>query len=144
MISHQFSLRLTDRSRPWGGTAISAVRGVRSVWSAGYGPLRVEHDAAARLQGARLDSRFLPFSTLPRWFRRPVLLSGARPPRDRRRGECADDGDRGVDRTLYPVLRRARAVRAGALRHQRDTEDGRRRPRELEREVEAARRDYRC
>ena len=150
MISHEFSSRMASRSTLWGGTTIPGVPvrsrgagGVRSAWSAGYGPLRVEHDAAARLQGARLDPRFLPLGARPRRFRRPLLLSGAGSPRDRRRRECADGGDRGVDRTLFPVFGAARTVRAGALRHQRDAEDRRRRPRELERELEAACGNYR-
>src|SRR5208282_466806 len=145
MISHDFSSRMPDRSKPWGSTAIprigvrSAVaRCVRSVWSAGYGPLRVEHDAAARLQRARLDSRFLPLGTRSRWFRRPLLLSGARSDRDRCWRECADGGDRGVDRTISPIFRAARAVRVGALRHQRDAEDRRRGPRGAERGLEAS------
>src|ERR1022692_1075688 len=150
MISHDFSSRMTNRSSLWGGTAIPGAlvrsalsRCVRSVWSAGYGPLRVAHDAAARLQGARLDSRFLPLGARPRRFRRPLLLSRARFDGDRRWRECADGGDRGADRTLCPVLRAARAVRAGALRHQRDAEDRRRGPRDAERGLEASRGNYR-
>src|ERR1700693_1335076 len=150
MISHDFSSRMANRSKLWGGPAIpgtpvsaAVTRCVRSAWSAGYGPLRVEHDAAARLQGARLDSRFLPLGAWPRRFRRPLLLSRARSSGDRRWRECADGGDRGADRTLSPVLRAARAVRAGALRHQRDAEDRRRGPRGAERCLEASCRNYR-
>src|ERR1700693_2415944 len=150
MISHNFLSRMTNRSKLWGGNAIpgtlvgaAVTRCVRSAWSAGYGPLRVEHDVAARLQGARLDSRFLPLAARPRRLRRPLLLSRARFDGDRRRRECADGGDRGADRTLYPVLRAARAVRAGALRHQRDAEDRRRGARGVERQLEASCGNYR-
>src|ERR1700686_2018278 len=149
MISHDFSSRMTDRSNLWSGTALSGVpvrsvrRCIRSAWSAGYGPLRLQHDGAARLQRARLYPSFLPLGARPRRLRRPLLLSRARSACDRRRRECADGGDRGVDRTLYPVLRAARAVRAGALWHQRDAQDRRRGPRGVEREPEASCGDYR-
>src|SRR5665213_479884 len=141
MISHDFSSRIANRPSIWGGSEIPGIRvnaAVRSAWSAGYGPLRVEHDAAARLQGARLDSRIFPLSSRPRRLRRPVLLSGARSPRDRRWRKCPDGGDRGADRTFCPVLRRARAVRPGALRHQRDAQDRRRGADDVERRFEAS------
>src|ERR1700688_309057 len=150
MISHEFSPRIAGCSNHEGSAAILGIRArlarrrcVRSAWSAGYGPLRVEYDVAARLQRARFDSRFLPLGAWPRWLRRPLLLSRARSSCDRRWRECADGGDRGTDRTLCPVFRPARAVRAGALWHQRDAQDRRRGPRGVERQLEASCGDYR-
>ena len=64
-------------------------------------------DAAARLQGARLDPGFLPLGARPRWLRRPLLLSGARSACDRCRRECADGGDRGVDRGAFRRFRKS-------------------------------------
>src|SRR6185437_15215717 len=145
MISHDFSSRIANRSMTWGGPAIpgtlvGAVFGccVRSAWSAGYGPLRVEHDAAARLQGPRLDPRFLPLGARPRRLRRPLLLSGAGSSGDRRRWKCPDVGDRGIDRALCAVFGTARAIRPGALWHQRDAQDRRRGADRAERQSQAS------
>src|SRR5512144_1592615 len=109
MISHVLSSRMTGGLDLWAnraipGTEVRRVVCVRSAWSAGYGPLRVAYDAATRLQRARVDSRFLPLRAQPRRLRRPLLLSGTGSPRDRRRGKCADGGDRGIDGALSPVL----------------------------------------
>src|SRR3569832_1867288 len=71
------------------------------AWGAGGGPLRVERHVAARLQGARLDSRILPLGARPRRLRRSLLLSGLGSPGDRCRRECADGGDRGVDWSFF-------------------------------------------
>ena len=143
MISHNFSSRIASPlpaaagKRRIPGDEICGVAsgrcGVR-----GDGPLRVERHAAARLQRARFDPRLLPLGARPRRFRRALLLSGAGSPGDRRRRECADGGDRGGDRALCPVLGRAGAIRHRALRHQRDAEDRRRGPRDLERSPQAA------
>src|SRR6185437_1207117 len=150
MISHDFSSRIANRSTTRGGstipgTLVDAIFGrcVRSAWSAGYGPLRVEHDATARLQGPRLNPCFFPLGARPRRLRRPLLLSGAGSSGDRRRWKCADVGDRGTDRALCAVLGTARAIRLGALWHQRDSQDRRRGPGGVEREPEASCGNYR-
>ena len=148
MISHGYPSRIVLRApRHSQGRAGQAVPGsfVRvSVGSvSGYGPLCVEYDLAARLQGARVDSSFLQIGSRPRRLRRTLLLSGAGSPSDRRRRKCPDVGDRSVDRPLCPVFGRTRAVRAGALRHQRDAQDRRRGPGDADRQFEASRGDYR-
>src|SRR3974390_391013 len=148
MISHKFLSRLTSCSRLPGGATIARAVGagpacVRAAWSAGYGPLRVAHNVAARLQGARVDSGLLPRAAQSRRLQRRLLLSGARPSCDRRRRECVDGGDRSVDHAVCLDLRKARAVRSGARWYQRDAQDRPRRARAIERQLEASCWDYR-
>src|SRR3974390_1288956 len=156
MISHNFLSRIAARSQDESrgdrliSAAISEGRGravrvhcVPSVWSAADGPLRVECHVAARLQRARVSSRLLPLGAPPRRLRWSVLLSGARLLGDRCWWQCADDGDRGVDCALCPVFGRTRALRAGALRHQRDAEGRQRGARAVEQQPETSCRHYR-
>src|SRR5262245_17086124 len=116
------------------------------VWrvrSSGYEPLRGEFRAAARLQGTGFDSRLVPLGARPRRVRRPLLLSGAGSPSDRRRRKRADGGDRSLDRALRPLFRPARTARSGAVWDQRDAEDRWRGSRRAEREPEATCGNYR-
>src|SRR6185312_6490526 len=148
MVSHELSLRMSDpgaalRISDQGGSVRRDPAGVtipadlRCAWGAGHGPLRVERHVAARLQGTRIDPRFISLGARPRRLCRPLLLSGVGSPRDRRRRECADGGDRGVDRAIHAVLGGAGATVARALWHQRDAEGRRRGTRCAEREFEA-------
>src|SRR6188508_3762016 len=139
MISHDFPVRDAVRASRSSGSAMSlraslrtALGCVQSVWGAGYGPLRGELHAAARLQGARVDPRCISRSAGPRRLRGSLLLSGAGLSRDR----C-------VDRTLRVGFGRARTARTGAVRNERDTESRWRGAGGVEREPEASRRNYR-
>src|SRR5690348_10752357 len=151
MLSHDLSLRIAGPrgelpcqggpARRGDGAGVALPVGHRCAWGAGGGSLRVERHVAARLQGARLYPRILPPGARPRRLRWALLLSGTGSPGDRRRRECADGGDRGVDRAVRAVL--GGAGRAGALTlwHQRDAEDRRRGACDLERDTQDARRD---
>src|SRR6187401_1250594 len=150
MISHDFPVRDAVRASRSSGSAMSlraslrtALGCVQSVWGAGYGPLRGELHAAARLQGARVDPRCISRSAGPRRLRGSLLLSGAGLSRDRCGGSRVDSGDRGVDRTLRVGFGRARTARTGAVRNERDTESRWRGAGGVEREPEASRRNYR-
>ena len=149
MISHNFPNRDTALSslglpgNAGHSSRASASDCVRSVRSAGHGPLRVELHIAARLQGARVDPWSVSLGARPRRLRGSLLLSGAGSAGDRRRRECADGGDRGVDRALSALFGRARAVRACALRHERDAQDRRRGPGDPDREPQEPCRHHR-
>src|SRR5262245_5526517 len=154
MISHSFPIWDISQSggRPSQGHGFlragkgcfpSVLGCVRSVWSAGYEPLRDELHAAARLQGAGFHPWLVSLGARPRRFRGPLLLSGLGSPRDRRRWKCVDGGNRGTDRTLRPVFGTARAVCIGAVRDERDAQGRWRGPRGVERESQASCRDHR-
>src|SRR5579862_1228677 len=101
------------------------------------GPVCVPLHAASRCQGSRLGAGAVSRRAGARRLRRLVLLSSPRPAGARRRRPCAIDGDRGVDGGLAALFATARAVFAGALRHQRDAEDRRRGPRSAHRDIES-------
>src|SRR6185437_14706950 len=149
MISHTYLSQLARQRQGQGrnrsaelatgaGASAALARCVRSVVSAGYGPLRIEPHAAARLQRARLHPGFIPLGPRPRWLCGTLLLSGVGSSGDRRGRECVDEGDRVADRALRPVFGGTRATRPGALWHQRDAQDRWRGSRQPEREPEAA------
>src|SRR3569833_593679 len=147
MLSHSLSLRTAghggesprlDPSRRRDRAGVALPVWFRFAWGAGGGSLRVERHVAARLQGARLDSRILPLGARPRRLCRSVLLSGLGSPGDRRRRECADGGDRRVDRPVHAFFGCAGAIVARALRHQRDAEDRRRGACDVERNAQDA------
>src|SRR6202166_2788379 len=101
------------------------------------GPVCVPLHAASRCQGSRLGAGAVSRRAGARRLRRLVLLSGPRPAGARRRRQCAIDGDRGADGGLAALFGSARAIFAGALRHQRDAEDRRRGPRSAHRDIES-------
>src|SRR4029079_7592169 len=144
MISHNFPNRDTALSslglpgNAGHSSRASASDCVRSVRSAGCGPLCVELHIAARLQRARFDPWFVSLSSRPWRLRGSLLLPGAGSPGDRRRGERADGGDRGFDRALRTILRPARTVRSRPVWDQRDAENRRRGACGAEREPEAS------
>src|SRR6478672_10303054 len=154
MISHDFpnwdtSLSGASRHRRRGFLPVSGVCGprdpscVQSEWSGGYEPFRGELHAAARFQGARLNSWFVSFGARPRRHGEPFLLSGVGSPGDRRRRKCADGGNRSLDRALCAVFGSARTAGAGAVRDQRDAQDRWRGARRAEREPQASCGNYR-
>src|SRR5580704_17579282 len=101
------------------------------------GPVCVPLHAASGCQGSRLGAGAVSRRAGARRLRRLVLLSGPRPAGARCRGQCAADGDRGADRGLAALFGSARAIFAGALRHQRDAEDRRRGLRSAHRDIES-------
>src|SRR5580700_10633504 len=101
------------------------------------GPVCVPLHAASRCQGSRLGAGAVSRRAGARRLRRPVLLSGPRPAGARCRRQCAIDGDRSADCGLAALFGTARAIFAGALRHQRDAEDRRRGPRSAQRDIES-------
>src|SRR5581483_9642696 len=153
MISHDFPVwdTLCAPRVPASGGAVSvgarlgsAPACVQAVWGSGYGPLRGEFHAAARLQGARVDPRCVSRSARPRRLRGSLLLSGAGPSCDRCRGQRVNGRDRGPDRAFRGVFGRARAVGPGALRDERDAQGGWRRSGGVERQPQASCRHYGC
>src|SRR6267142_1780556 len=149
MLSHENPVR-SPPGPAQAGTSVLAVRAVltgdvvwaRAAWSE-HEPLRVEHHAAARRQGARIDSGPLPRGARSRWFRRALLLSGARSAGDRCGGQCPAGRDRGADRAFPALFGRARGVFGRALRPRRDREDRRRGPGGADGRVEVPCRDHR-
>src|ERR1700682_509599 len=101
------------------------------------GPVCVPLHAAPRCQGSRLGAGAVSRGAGRRRLRRPVLLSGPRPAGARCRRQCTAGRDRGADRGLAALFGPARAIFAGALRHQRDAEDRRRGPRSAHRDIES-------
>src|SRR5580704_4102431 len=101
------------------------------------GPVCVPLHAASRCQGSRLGAGAVSRRAGARRLRRIVLLSSPRPAGARCRRQCAVDRDRGADGGLAALFGPARAVLAGALRHQRDAEDRRRGPRSAHRDIES-------
>src|SRR5689334_6538353 len=125
------------------GCVWRAPAGARSAWSAGaYGPLRVEHRPAARRQGARLDPGIVSVRARPRWIRGGLLLSGARSAGDRCGRPSIARRDRGAGESLAALLGRAGGAFGGALRPERNRDDGYRGPRAVAGGVEVACRDH--
>src|SRR5512139_45196 len=148
MISHDFPVWDTTSTGRFCPVSLrvspKTVSGcVRSVGSAGHGPLRGEFHVAARLQGACLDPRCISLSARPRWLRGSLLLSGTGSARDRCWRQRVDGGDRSLDRSLRAVFGRARAVRLGAVRDQRDVEGRWRGSGGVERQPQASCRHHR-
>src|SRR5262249_61624454 len=77
--------------------------------------IRVALHAAARREGPGVDPGAVPRCARPRWLRRTLLLSDARPAGARCRRQCAPGGDRGADRALRALFGGARAGCGGAL-----------------------------
>src|ERR1700722_7848227 len=101
------------------------------------GPVCVPLHAACRCQGSRLGAGAVSRRASARRLRRALLLSSPRPAGARCRRQCAADGNRGADGGLAALFGRARAIFAGALRHQRDAEDRWRGPRSAHRFFES-------
>src|SRR5437660_7417379 len=106
-----------------------------------HGPFRLQLYVAARRQRAGLDPGPFSGSAGARRLRRFVLLSRARCPSTRCRRQCAVCRDRGADRALCALFGGARAVRGGALQHQRTPQARRRGEGDAHRAVEDPCRD---
>src|SRR5579871_632850 len=144
----------SSRSKPRLGGAGSAAAGARADGRPGRprvgveggwqdGPLRVPPYAPSGCQRARVGTGLVSGGPRPRRLRRPLLLPGARSSGDRCGRQYAAGGDRSPDRVLLALFGTARAVLTCPLRHQRDLEDGRRRPRGAHRSAQSPRRDQR-
>src|SRR5580698_9095269 len=131
MIAHLFPQTLATLKSGLGRAA--GGEGAQGV----DGPVCVPLHAASRCQGSRLGAGAVSRRAGARRLRRPVLLSGPRPAGARCRRQCAIDGDRSADCGLAALFGTARAIFAGALRHQRDAEDRRRGPRSAQRDIES-------
>src|SRR3981189_3538501 len=91
-----------------------------------HGSFRVPLCAAARCQGAGVDSGPLPRGPRARRLRGALLLSDTRPAGTRRRRQCAAQGNRDADRGLFTLFGGARTAFGGPLWHERGVEDRRR------------------
>src|SRR6266568_1364105 len=91
-----------------------------------HGPVRVALHAASRRQGKGVDPGSVSGCAGARRVRGPLLLPDARCPGPRCGRQCAPGRDRGADRAFSALLGGTRAVRGGALWHQRSAEARRR------------------
>src|SRR5215469_1442893 len=144
MIAHSFPRRRLmptwqRRSPNWGAMRVS-----RRLSGEGQdGPVRVPLHAPSRCQRTHFSAGILSSGTGARRLRRALLLSRPRPAGARCGRQRASGRDPSADRRLFTVFRTARTICLVALRHQRDAEDRRRRPRGADRESEGACRHHR-
>src|SRR5690242_17403913 len=107
------------------------------------GPVRVPLHAPSRCQGTRFGAGLFPRRIGARRLRWALLLPRARPAGARCRRQCAARRNSSFDGRLSALFRRARAIRAVALWHQRNAQARRRRPRLADREPQSACRHHR-
>src|ERR1700758_2531609 len=144
MIAHLFPRRRIALSWRRESRKSGAARVSRRLSGEGQdGPVRVPLHAPSRCERTRFGAGDLPSSVGARWLRRTLLSSRARPAGARRRRQCASRRNPSADYRLSALFRTARTICAVALRHERDVEDRRRRPRGAERKPQSACRHHR-